>query len=94
MFQPVNRYILIDMEEEAENITQTGILLPDDFKAEDDDKFVTANVLSWADDVRFAEKLCSSASVVVDKSMVEEINVDNQLFTIIQDNYVVGITAK
>ena len=94
MFQPVNRYILIDMEEEAENITQTGILLPDDFKAEDDDKFVTANVLSWADDVRFAEKLCSKASVVVDKSMVEEINVDNQLFTIIQDNYVVGITVK
>jgi len=93
MFQPVNRYILIEIEDENENKTESGVILPDDFKVKDE-KFVSANVLSWADDVRFTERLRTNAMVIVDKSMVEEINVNNQLFTIIQDNYVVGITVK
>jgi co-chaperonin GroES (HSP10) len=93
MFQPVNRYILIEIQDENENKTASGVILPDDFKVKDE-KFVVANVISWAHDVRFTESLSADAIVIVDKSMVEEVNVNNQLFTIIQDNYVVGITVK
>jgi len=92
MFQPVNRYILIEIKDENENKTESGVVLPDDFKIQDD-KFVSAIAISWADDVRFAERLSYRAGVIVDKSMIEEVNVDNNLFTIIQDNYIVGITV-
>ena len=91
MSQPVNRYVHIVIEDESENKTESGVVLPDDFKIHDD-KFVSAHVVSWADDVRFSERLSSGANVIVDKSMIEEINVDSKLFTVIQDNYIIGIT--
>lgn len=92
MFKPVNRYVLINNRKPVvENETSTGILLPDDYKPTEE-RFTSYNVLGWADDVRF--KLVEGSKVVVDNSMIEEITVDNLTYSIVQDNYIVGIIRK
>lgn len=91
VLKPVNRYVWVSVSTLEENTTESGIVLPDDFKPTQE-KFCTAKVLSSADDTRFL--LQAGATVIVDKSMVEEINVNNQLFTVVQDNYILGILSE
>ncbi len=68
----------------------SGIVLPEDFQPLED-KYVEARVVSWASDVRFEENLEVGSHIVVDKSMIEEISVNNEKINIVLDNYVVGI---
>ena len=92
MFKPVNRYVLINNSKpSAENETPMGILLPDDYKPTEE-RYTSYNVLGWADDIRF--ELSSADSIIVDNSMIEEITVDNLTYSIVQDNYIVGIIRK
>ena len=92
MFKPVNRYVLINNRKSlVENETPMGILLPDDYKPTEE-KYSSYNVLGWADDVRF--DLNQADSIIVDNTMIEEITVDNMLYSIVQDNYIVGIIRK
>tara|TARA_R100000664_G_C2646874_1_gene69280 strand:+ start:152 stop:427 length:276 start_codon:yes stop_codon:yes gene_type:complete len=88
VLKPVNRYVWISLGETEENMTESGIVLPDDFKPMQE-KFCTAKVIESAEDTRFS--LQPGAMVIIDKSMIEEVNVENQLFNVVQDNYIVGI---
>ena len=93
MFKPVNRYIEIKLPEPKPQTT-SSIVLPDDFKPTEE-RHITAEVRAYAADVRFKDQLvmCGGrgASVIVDKSMIEEITINNRKINIILDNYVVGI---
>ena len=93
MFKPVNRYIQIELPEIVPQTT-SGIVLPADFKPTEE-RYSTAEVVSYASDVRFKDQLVmcggQGASVIVDKSMIEEITVDNERINVVLDNYVVGI---
>ncbi len=92
MFKPVNRYVLINNRKPAvENETPMGSLLPDDYKPTEE-RYTSYNVLGWADDSRF--DLANTDSIIVDNSMIEEITVDNSTYSIVQDNYIVGIIRK
>tara|TARA_B100000131_G_scaffold292269_1_gene306579 strand:+ start:36835 stop:37113 length:279 start_codon:yes stop_codon:yes gene_type:complete len=92
MFKPVNRYVLINNRKPVvENETPMGILLPDDYKPTEE-RYTSYNVLDWADDIRF--DLDNTDSIIVDNSMIEEITVDNSTYSIVQDNYIVGIIRK
>jgi|TARA_R110000824_G_scaffold51952_4_gene144469 co-chaperonin GroES (HSP10) len=89
MFKPVNRYIQVEMEA-AEGAGPSGIVLPEDY-APAKEKYATASVVSWAADVRFDDSLIINAKIVIDQSMIEEIQINNEKITVILDNYVVGI---
>jgi co-chaperonin GroES (HSP10) len=89
MFKPVNRYIEIKFQK-TEPQTQSGIVLPDDFKPIEE-RYGTAEVVSYASDVRFKDQIADGVSVIVDKSMIEEITVNNEKINVVLDNYVVGI---
>ena len=89
MFKPVNRYIEIKLQK-TEVQAPSGIVLPDDFKPAES-RYGTADVVGYASDVRFKEQIAYGVSVIVDKSMIEEITVNNQKINVILDNYVVGI---
>ena len=92
MFKPVNRYVLINNRKaQVENETPMGILLPEDYKPAEE-RYARYNVLEWADDIRF--DLNQVDSIIVDNSMIEEITVDNSTYSIVQDNYIVGIIRK
>ena len=92
MIQPVNRYIEIVVPT-TPTPQESTILLPSDFKPQEE-RYRKVQIQSWAPDVRFADRLTSGCAAIVDHSMVEEINVGNELITVIQDNYVVALLMK
>ena len=87
MFEPVNRYILIDVKKEIE--TESLIVLPEDYKAKEE-RFASVKFIKAARDVRF--DIPKDCNLIVDNSMIEEINVCGTNYNVILDNYVVGIT--
>lgn len=92
MFKPVNRYVLVENRvQKSDTETPMGILLPDDYKAIEE-RYVETAVISWAEDVRFDLK--QTDSIIVDNSMIEEITVNNLTYSVVQDNYIVGIVRK
>ena len=88
MFKPVNRYILVEEEKREEQ--ETLIVLPDDYKPVEE-RYATVEVREVADDVRF--KLVPSSKIVIDRSMLEEIAIGHTNYSVILDNYVVGIVS-
>ena len=88
MFKPVNRYILV--EEKKEEIRESLIVLPEDYQPTEE-RYATVEVKEVAEDVRF--KLLPSSKIVIDKSMLEEITIGATNYSVILDNYVVGIIS-
>ena len=92
MFRPVNRYIQIDLKNEEENKTDSGILLPDEYKPTEE-TYVTATVINFSDDVKYASKLSKGSTVVVDKKMIEAINFADKSINVVLENYILGILS-
>ena len=89
MLQPYNRHILIVPEHvEREKIKeQTTILLPDDY-TKVEGIYCAATVCDWAPDCRL--DLCSGGRVLVNRSMIEEIEYEGNKYYLILDNYVIA----
>lgn len=87
MLRPVNRHILVDYSPPQEK-TDTGILLPDDYKAPEQNHIVVS-VLGVADDVSFR---CEKGDkIVIDKKMLDELSVEHSTYYLILENYVLGV---
>ena len=89
-FKPLNRYIEIEVQPKEQPQTESGILLPDDFKVEEA-RHACVKVKSWDTEVRFADSLSEDSWIVVDKSMIEEVNVKGNTIKLVLDNYVLGL---
>tara|TARA_Y100000034_G_C6721113_1_gene319032 strand:+ start:233 stop:523 length:291 start_codon:yes stop_codon:yes gene_type:complete len=95
LFKPVNRYVLVKTQQKQAE-TASGIVLPESFKPAEE-RHAIVSVIDWADDVRFKNilsarsKLGEHSMIVIDKSMMEEINVDGSKYNVILDNYIIGI---
>ena len=94
VLKPVNRHLTI-IPHVKKSETQAGVLLPDDFKQEED-RFITATVLDVAADCSMAfQKMRGHSTdnrvIVVERSMVEEISVSDKSYFTVLENYVVGI---
>ena len=90
MFVPVNRYVHIEIKKPEQDLDDFGIVLPDDYSPKEE-RYVVADVVSSATDVRFHYQLKEGTKVVIDQSMIEKISINNETITIILDNYVVGL---
>ena len=93
---PVNRHIVI-VPHVKQNETESGVLLPEDFvRDENEDRYITATVVSVARDCAQAfQRLNSSIGeqkqIVVDRGMIEDIILGDKTYHIILENYVIGI---
>lgn len=87
MFKPVNRHILIDLDQRTDE-QKSLIVLPEDYQPEQQ-KHSVVRVLEKSDDVKF--DLVVGSKIVVDSSMIEEIVINNTTYNIILENYVVGV---
>lgn len=92
-FKPLNRYIEIELEPVLTPKTESGILLPADFKTEEA-RHACVKVKSWDSEVRFANFLSENSYLLVDKSMVEDITVNGKTINLVLDNYVLGLFTK
>ena len=88
MFKPVNRYIYIEVPEPKSNETSSGIVLPDDYKPQEE-RHSVVSVVDWAEDVKF--KLKKNQRIIVDRSMIEEVTVYDTKVSLILENYVLGV---
>jgi hypothetical protein len=70
---------------------QSAILLPDDY-SKVEGRHCTATVLSWASDCRL--ELSENGSILVDRSMIEEIEHSGEKYYLILDNYVLAKITK
>ena len=93
MFKPVNRYLQINLPKPNPQKT-SSLVLPDDYKPTEA-RYITVEVVAYASDVRFKDQLVmcggQGTSVIIDKSMIEEITTNIGKINVILDNYVVGI---
>ena len=87
MFKPVNRHILIDLDQRTDE-QKSLIVLPEDYQPEQQ-KHSVVRVVEKSDDVKF--NLIVGSKIVVDSSMIEEIVINNTTYNVILENYVVGV---
>jgi hypothetical protein len=87
VFSPVNRHILIDIPKKKE-AAESLIVLPEDYKPEEE-RYIEVSAMAVADDVRF--NVPHLAKLVIDRTMVEKISVGGSTYSVILDNYVVGM---
>jgi hypothetical protein len=92
MFKPVNRYLQLELLEEESEGNTPAILLPDDFKPQQQ-RYGVALVVAAADDIKFEKLLHPETKVIVDKSMIEEINFMDKSINVVLENYIVGIVS-
>ena len=90
MFEPLNRYIQIDLGQPSPHETAAGVLLPEDFKPTEE-RHAVASVVAWSNEVRFADKLSRDHQILIDKSMIENVECDGDTISLILDNYVLGL---
>ena len=83
--RPCNRYILI--KPIAEDKEESTILVPDGYKPKTN-SFVSAYVLDWADDVKL--QIHENSVVVVNGSMVEEVEFGGIKYHLVLENYILG----
>ena len=89
MFKPLNRHILIDLDQRTDE-QKSLIVLPEDYKPEQE-KHSIVQVVNKSDDVKF--DLSAGTKIIVDSSMIEEIVINNTTYNVILENYVVGVLA-
>jgi co-chaperonin GroES (HSP10) len=82
----------------VEKKTETGVILPDDYKQEES-RFIKATVVDIATDCkedlkRMQRSAKDSVTLVVDRSMIEEVEVADKKHYVILENYIVGIYRR
>lgn len=95
---PVNRHVLIVPHtiKKQENKSESGVLLPDDYKPKES-RYVTATVLDVSEDCNAALKKLKRSSmeesrdVIIERSMIEEVSHKDKNYYLILENYVVGM---
>jgi hypothetical protein len=93
--RPVNRHLLVVPHFKSEKPNENGILLPEDYKPQEN-RYITATVVDVAQDCaepfqRLRRGTFSEKAIVLDKSMLEEVDVKGKVSYIILENYVVGL---
>ena len=87
-FKPVNRHLLVEpiTEQEKEN---TGVLLPEEYSTTN--PFTSCRVLDIANDC--SRDILKDNIIVINDSMLEKVTIQGNIFYLILENHVVGITS-
>lgn len=85
-FKPCNRHLLVNPIEEDE-IENTGILLPEDYKAKN--PFGVARILKKSADC--AIDVFPGEKVTYSSNMIQNITIGGKEFFLLLENYVLGI---
>ena len=97
ILKPVNRHLLV-VPHVQKNETSSGVLLPEDFKPEEN-RYIEASVIDIADDCdkQFRHLRYTSIDnnkIVIDRTMIEEVNIKDKTHFMILENYVVGVYRR
>ena len=95
--KPVNRHLLIVPHVQT-NETNTGVLLPDDYRPAES-QYIEASVIDIADDCdkqfrHLRYNNIDNNKIVVDRSMIQEVTLKTKTHYMILENYVVGVYRR
>ena len=92
-FQPINRHIKI-VPHLKKNEINSGVLLPEDYKFEED-RYISATIVSVSCDCQKVlqdfHRSTDSRVIIVDRSMIQEIKLEDKTHHLILENYIVGL---
>ena len=96
IFTPVNNYLWVRPVEDSD-AEESGILLPQDYRAAES-PFAVVEVLSqvYTSGPDAADMSCWTVGtrLVVEAQMLRDIQHKNETFTVIKENYVIGILSE
>ena len=84
---PLNRFLLIEPISEQEPEQESFVLVPDSYQPKS--PYIQAKVLDFAHDCKI--KVRKNQIVVVDNSMIQEIDINKKTNFLVLENYVVGV---
>jgi co-chaperonin GroES (HSP10) len=88
-FTPKNRYLLIELQE-APATEKSTVLLPDDYKPKKSG-YAMARVLKTSCDKNHQPIVQEGDVAIINRSMVEEVEVGTTTHSIVLENYVLGV---
>tara|TARA_B100000927_G_C16464770_1_gene469250 strand:+ start:1570 stop:1890 length:321 start_codon:yes stop_codon:yes gene_type:complete len=94
---PVNRHLVVVPHNKSKE-TKSGVLLPEDYTAEEG-RYITATVVDVAKDCsenfrKLKYDNPHESVICVEKSMIQEIDTESSRHFIVLENYVVGIVSN
>ena len=90
-FYPRNRHVLIEIMENQKEEVQSTVLLPEGY-GEKKDPYVCAVVKEVSPSCTI--NVGKGDKVVVQTSMVQDVNIDDNLYTIVLENYICGVISS
>ena len=84
---PFNRHILIELLEQEEKVEDKPFLLPDDYKKQKS-PYVLCKVLDFCHECKV--DIAIESKIVVQRSMIETIDILDQTYYLVLENYVYG----
>jgi len=95
--KPLNRYVTI-VPHFKDKKTDNGVLLPDDFKQEEE-RYIMATVIDIATDCkedlkRMQRSATMQVTAIVDRTMIEEVSIADKKHYVILENHIVGIYRR
>jgi co-chaperonin GroES (HSP10) len=84
-FEPRNRHILVERIQKEEE--ESNVLLPEGYKKVDD--YVLLKVVTTSPDCSLTAR--KGEKVIVPNHLVQDIDVENQRFSIVLENHVCGV---
>ena len=88
MFYPYNRHVLIKTLGDDTPTTESGILLPEDYIPKS--AYEVVEYLDAASDCQISELQDPPEKLIVQSSMIEEIETGGQIYKIVLENHIVG----
>jgi len=85
--KPCNRFLLIEPSSEEEEKQESFVLVPDAYKPKS--PYIQAKVIDFADDCKINVK--KDQIIVVDNSMVQQVEINKKTSFLILENYVMGV---
>jgi co-chaperonin GroES (HSP10) len=91
-FKPMNRHLLIEfLNEELDPPEEgdLGIVLPETYKPKQE-QYIAVRLLACANDCNNVGDLGNDATLLVEASMINEIQFKDETYQVILENYVIG----
>jgi co-chaperonin GroES (HSP10) len=83
---PFNRHLLVEPITEEEKKEQAMVLVPDDYRPAP--RHARVKVIEKAEDCKIP--VFSGAIVIVNSSMIEEVTVGEEVYSLILENHILG----
>ena len=88
-FKPFNRHIVVDLIEQKKEEDKTLIVLPSEYK-KPESPYAKALVIEAADDCKLKKDLNLNDTVLVERRMLQKVEISEYTFYLVLENYIYG----